>query len=496
LDAEEEALLTGRERPIVLLARRERIEAARPLAEGVAPGNAFVGFMLPYAPLHHLLVENASPLVMTSGNRSDEPIARDNAEALERLATLADAFLLHDRPIHVVCDDSVVRVFEGHEAPVRRSRGYAPFPVAWPLAGPPLLAAGAELKATFCLTRPPYAYVSQHIGDMGNLETLAAFERAVVHFLALYRVEPSLVACDLHPDYLSTRWAERFAGGLGLPLERIQHHHAHAASVMVDHGLDGSRPVIGVILDGTGYGTDGAIWGGEVLLADYRGFQRRAYLKYVPLPGGDAAIKRPYRAALAHLWAAGIAWSHDLPCVAACGDPERRVLHQQLERDLHCVPTSSMGRLFDAVAALLGVRQTVDYEAQAAIEMESLSEDQPPAGRFELTDGDPILIDPAPVLGWLCDGLRRGVPSSLLAGAFHRAVAEMIAEVSRRIRERTGITTVALSGGVFQNMRLQRLAVERLQGDGFEVLTHRRVPANDGGLALGQAAIAAARALV
>jgi hydrogenase maturation protein HypF len=498
IDDHEERLLTSRARPIVLLRRRTGPADVRPIAEGVAPGNAFLGVMLPYTPLHHLLVGDR-PLVMTSGNLSDEPIAHDNAEALTRLAPLADAFLLHDRPIHAVCDDSVVRVFDGAEAPVRRSRGYAPFPVAWPGSGsgPTVLAVGGELKATFCLARPPYAYLSQHIGDMGNLETLEAFARAEAHFRALFRAEPAVVACDSHPGYLSARWAGRFAEGRGLPLIAVQHHHAHAASVMLEHGLDGARPVIGVILDGTGYGLDGAIWGGEVLLADYRGFRRLAHLKYIPLPGGDAAIRRPYRSALAHLWAAGLPWDDDLPCVAACPEAERRVLRRQLERSLNCVPTSSMGRLFDAVAALIGVRQTVTYEAQAAIEMESRCDerDEGTCGAFALevpeADG-PVVVDPAPLLRSIAAELRRGVPGTVLAGRFHHAVAGAVVVLARWARDHTGVGSVALSGGVFQNMLLLRRATDRLHDEGFEVLVHRRVPANDGGLSLGQAAVASA----
>jgi len=495
IDAAEESLLLGGARPIVLLRRRIDPSAPSPLASGVAPGNSFLGIMLPYTPLHHLLVGDR-PLVMTSGNLGDEPIARDNAEAFHRLSPLADALLLHNRGIHVVCDDSVVRMFEGHEAPVRRSRGYAPFPVPWPTPdGPAILATGGELKATACLAKPPYAYLSQHIGDMGNLETLAAFERAQEHLRLLFRSDPALVACDTHPGYLSVKWAEHFAHERGLPLVHVQHHHAHAASVMMEHGLDGSSPVVAIVFDGTGLGPDQAIWGGEVLLADYRGFRRLAHLKYVPLPAGDAAIRRPYRVALAHLWAAGLPWADELPCVAACPEIERRLLRRQLERGAHCVPTSSMGRLFDGVAALLGIRQTVTYEAQAAIEMESLCDgaDQRTAVPFawDFEEGsDPLVFSAAPILSWIVSERSRGASREALACYFHLAVAELIVELARRAREQTNVTTVALSGGVFQNMLLLRVAVNRLRAGGFDVLVHRKVPANDGGLALGQAAVA------
>ncbi len=495
IDAAEESLLLGRARPIVLLRRQAEPSAPRPLGCGVAPGNSFLGIMLPYTPLHHLLVGDR-PLVMTSGNLGDEPIARDNAEAFHRLAPLADALLLHNREIHVVCDDSVVRVFERNEAPVRRSRGYAPFPVPWPTAdGPAVLATGGELKATACLVKPPYAYLSQHIGDMGNLETLGAFERAQEHLRLLFRAEPALVACDTHPGYLSVEWARRFAQERGLPLVQVQHHHAHAASVMMEHGLDGSSPVVGIVFDGTGHGPDQAIWGGEVLLADYRGFRRLAHLKYVPLPGGDAAIRRPYRVALAHLWAAGLPWGEDLPCVAACPEIERRLLRRQLERGAECVPTSSMGRLFDGVSALIGIRQTVTYEAQAAIEMESLCQDADESAKvsfaWDFEEGTDLLVfSAAPILSRIVSEQSRGASRESLAFYLHLAVADLIGELARRAREQTNVATVALSGGVFQNMLLLRLAVDRLRAGGFDVLVHRKVPANDGGLALGQAAVA------
>jgi hydrogenase maturation protein HypF len=495
IDAAEESLLLSQARPIVLLRRRGHPFVSLPLASGVAPGNSFLGVMLPYTPLHHLLVGDR-PLVMTSGNLSDEPIARDNAEALHRLITLADGLLLHNREIHVVCDDSVVRVFEGHVAPVRRSRGYAPFPVRWPTAtGPVVLASGGELKTTACLAKPPYAYLSQHIGDMGNLETLGAFERAQEQLRLLFRAEPALVACDTHPGYLSVEWSRRFAQERGLPLVQVQHHHAHAASVMMEHGLDGSHPVIAIVFDGTGHGPDQAIWGGEVLLADYHGFRRLAHLKYVPLPGGDAAIRRPYRVALAHLWAAGVPWSDDLPCVAACPDVERRLLHRQLEGGAHCVPTSSMGRLFDGVSALIGIRQTVTYEAQAAIEMESLCQAgheqlELPFGWDLAQDNDLLVFSPAPILRWMVREWASGASRDVLASFFHLAVADLIVDLAQKARGQTNAATVALTGGVFQNVHLLHLAADRLRALGFDVLVHRKVPANDGGLALGQAAVA------
>ncbi len=485
IDADEAALLQSRERPIVLL--RRRMDA--PACHEVAPGTVTLGVMLAYSPLHHLLLEDMPPLVMTSGNVSEEPIVIDNSEALTRLSGLADAFLMHDRDIYVSCDDSVVRVFGEREYPVRRSRGYAPFPVRLPGAQPSVLATGGELKAALCLTRDAHAFMSQHIGDMANLETLAAFDAARAHLQRLFRITPAVVACDRHPGYLSTGWAREFAAREGLPLVQVQHHHAHIAALMAEHGLDGHAPVLGVCFDGTGYGDDGAIWGGEVLIADYRTFRRAAHLTYVPQPGGDVAVRRPYRMALAHLWSAGIAWDEDLEPVRACPEPERRVLAQQLRASLNCAPTSSMGRLFDAAAALIGVQQHAAYEAQAAIEMEALAAPDVPAD-FAFGVDSALRIDPAPVLRALIDQKRAGAPVAALSGKFHAAVADLVLGVCLRIGAAEGVRTVALSGGVFQNTLLLDMCMRRLNARAFSVLTHSRVPPNDGGLALGQAVIA------
>lgn len=485
VNEEEARLLLSRQRPVVLLRGRDP-NLPSPL---VAPGNKHLGFFLPYSPLHQLLLDD-KPLVMTSGNRSDEPIARDNDEALERLGPLADGFLLHNRDIHVVCDDSVVRVFEGHELPIRRSRGYAPMPISLKKPGPSLLATGGELKATLCLTRGDHAYMSQHIGDMENLETLGAFERAFDHLRALFRVEPERIVCDMHPGYLSTRWAREFSGAKGLPLCQVQHHHAHIASLMAEHGLNGSEPVIGVSFDGTGYGTDGAIWGGELLLADFRSFRRLGHLKYIPLPGGDASVKRPYRMALAHLAAAGVPCLKDLPCAVAVPAEEKKILNRQLATGFNCVDTSSMGRLFDAAASLLGIRHTVTYEAQGAMELEAIADAACHDGyEFAVSAGEEIIFDPAPVWREMIADWQRNTALSVISARFHRAVAALIVAACGIARERTNIAQVALSGGVFQNVLLLAWAKRALEENGFNVLTHRLVPANDGGLALGQALI-------
>ncbi len=483
----EAALLTSKERPVVLLKKR----ADDPLSSLVAPGNQMIGVMLPYTPLHYLLFTGGrfrvGALVMTSGNYSDEPIVQGNAEAAERLAGLADAFLLHNREIVARCDDSVIRLWRGSELPVRRSRGYAPFPVKLPFAVPPILAVGGELKSTFCLTKDQFAYLSQHIGDMENLETLQAFETAVDHYRHIFRVEPHIIACDLHPDYLSTRWA--LAQQAQAPVVQIQHHHAHIAALMAEHQLARERRVIGFSFDGTGYGPDGAIWGGELMVAGYGHYERAAHLKYSPLPGGDAAIKRPYRLALAHLWAADIPWDDRLAPVLACSQAELALLRKQLEANINTFPTSSMGRLFDAVASLAGVRQTISYEGQAAIELESLAAANETEGyRFTIDESQ---FDAAPLLSAVVADVLAGVDTALISARFHNGIADLILAMSLIQRDRTGINQVALSGGVFQNVTLLEQAVRHLEKAGFETLVHQKVPPNDGGLALGQAVIAA-----
>ncbi|MFD4863936.1 carbamoyltransferase HypF [Streptomyces sp. NPDC058412] len=509
---EERALLEGGVRPIVLLRRRDG-GAAGPgapgsLADGVAPRCPDLGVMLPYTPVHHLLLglpgDPPGPrlLVMTSGNLAGEPIVTDDDEALDRLAGLADAWLTHDRPIHVPCDDSVVRVCDGETLTLRRSRGYAPLPLTLPLTVPPTLAVGGDLKNAFCLGAGRQAWLSAHVGDMDDLATQYAFERAERQLESITGVGPRLLAADRHPGYRSTRWAGRAAAGR--PLVRVQHHHAHIASAMAEHGLDGGRPVIGIAFDGTGHGDDGAVWGGEVLLADYAGYTRFAHLGYVPIPGGDAAVRRPYRMALAHLRAAGIDWSPDLPCAAACPPDEMPLLERQLERGLNCVPTSSMGRLFDAVSSLAGVCHRAGYEAQAAIELEGAALGAGAAGPgysfgLRLPPGPPgppgsapVTADPAPVLAAVVADVRAGTPPGLIAARFHTAVGALVGTLCALARERHGLDTVALTGGVFANTVLSSACARTLRASGFTVLRHGRVPPNDGGLSLGQLVVAAA----
>jgi hydrogenase maturation protein HypF len=431
-------------------------------------------------------------LVMTSGNLTEEPICYQDGDARRRLAAIADTWLLHNRPIHVPCDDSVVRVLDDEELPIRRARGYAPLPVRLPVEAAPILATGGELKNTFCLAAGRHAWMSAHIGDMGSVETLAAFERSRLQLAGLYEIDPEQVAADAHPGYQTRRWAEEHAGSR--PLALVQHHHAHIASVMAERGVRAGERVIGFAFDGTGFGTDGAIWGGEVLIAGYDGFDRARHLCYVPLPGGDATIRKPYRAALAHLRAAGIEWTPDLAPVRAAPAGELRALERQLERQVYCVPTSSMGRLFDAVSSLLDLRHTVSYEAQAAMELETVASAAPddrPGYRFSLGAHQ---IDPGPVLRAIVEDLRLGRPVGAMAAAFHAAVASLIVEAAVQVRAATGLRQVALSGGVFQNILLTRLARTALAERDFSVLTHHLVPPNDGGLALGQAVVAAAGA--
>ena len=485
-------LLTSRERPIVIVDR----QAGSSLAAAIAPGQDTVGVMLPYTPLHVLLLEPEpgypDALVMTSGNFSEEPIVTDNQEARERLDKLADAFLMHDRDIRTRCDDSVVRAHRAQAYPIRRSRGYAPSPLRLPSPLPSILAAGAELKNTFCLTREAYAFMSHHIGDLENYETLNAYEDGVRHFERLFRIEPQALAYDLHPDYLATRYALERSRAEGLPAVGVQHHHAHVASVMADAGLDRDQTVIGVAFDGTGYGDDGAIWGGEFMVANYLSYRRVAHLRYFPMPGGDAAIKHPWRLALSLLRASGLPWTEFHAPVNWASGEGVRILEQQIEGNLNAPMTSSAGRLFDAIASLTGVRHEVNYEAQAAIEFEALA-DPAELGSYDFNLHADGVLDPSPMLTQVLDDLHVGLPVAKISTRFHRALAGAVVAVCQRTREETGPLPVALSGGVWQNRLLLDLTIDGLSRAGFTTLVHHQVPTNDGGLALGQAMIAGAR---
>jgi hydrogenase maturation protein HypF len=526
---DEEQLLTGIRRPIVILPRggsgRFAGGAGRSgggdhggsgedhVADGVAPQNPNLALMLPYTPLHVLLfgLDGDEPgpdaLVMTSGNLSGEPIVTQDADALEKLGPFVDAWLRHDRRINVPCDDSVTRMVTAAELPIRRSRGYAPLPIALPFEVGPTLAVGADLKNTCALAKGRYAWISQHIGDMDDLCTVDALTRTERHLELLTGVRPETLVADLHPGYRSSRWARSQADGR--PVRTVQHHHAHIASVMGEHGLGAGEKVIGFAFDGTGYGTDGAVWGGEVLVASYRSFFRAAHLGYVPLAGGDASILRPYRMALAHLQAAGVPWDEDLPPVRACPEAERGVLAHQLGTGFGCVPTSSMGRLFDAVASLAGLRQQVNYEGEAAIQLEgeaaieldgwaAQSARAPvanaPRYAFDIREGgtdEPAIADPGPVMRAVASDVLEGEAISLIALRFHLAVSDLIGNLADRCRERTGLERVALGGGVFQNALLLDTAQHALAERGFTVLRPRLLPPNDGGIALGQILVGA-----
>ncbi len=492
----ERGLLTSPGAPIVLL--RKRTPSA--VDEQVAPGNPWLGVMLPYTPLHHLLVRAVGgiALVMTSGNRSDEPIAyRD--DAAETLAGIADLFLVHDRAIRVRCDDSVTRVVDGVELPVRRSRGYAPRPIGLPLrCEAPILAVGGQLKATFALGRGRQALLSHHMGDLDHFDVYRAFVSDVALYQQLFAVKPECLAHDLHPDYATTKYARERAEREGLGLLGVQHHHAHMASCMVEHHL--TETVIGVTFDGTGFGSDGAVWGGEFLVGDFRGFQRGAHLRYVRMPGGDRAIREPWRMAVAHLVDAQLGHAAIQGRRPAS---EIKIIEQMLERGFRAPYTSSAGRLFDAIASLVCQRDRVSYEGQAAVELEWLAAGVSPVGSypFEITTlraGEaaitPRIIDTRPLIRAVATDTSRGVSAALIARRFHSTLVDLISTVCGLLRQATGLGAVVLSGGVFLNALLTCELSARLGAEGFRVYRHRLVPPNDGGLCLGQLAVAAARA--
>jgi hydrogenase maturation protein HypF len=493
VSAAEEALLTCSRRPIVVLRRRPGTELSA--AAEVAPRNPCLGVMLPYTPLHHLLLEALEPLplVMTSGNRSDEPIAYDDGDAARRLAGIADGFLTHDRPIETRCDDSVTRVVAGLELPLRRSRGHAPEPLGLPVAcRRPTLALGGQLKTTFALGRGRHAFVSHHTGDLDDYEAYRAYVAAIAHYERLFAIEPEVLVHDLHPDYASTRYARERAEARTAPglLLAVQHHHAHITSCLAENGLN--EPVIGVAFDGTGYGPDGTVWGGEFLMADYREFRRAAHLRTVAMPGGEQAIREPWRMAVSFLYDAGRA---DPAFDAVVPNRAVTTVRRQIERRLNAPLTSSMGRLFDAVAALAGVCPRVRFEGQAAIELEGLAAGVAPDGSypFGLVGDAPVVIDTRPLIAAVADDVQSGCGAGIIGRRFHSTVVEIVAQVCARLAGASGLATVALSGGVFLNSLITSEVSARLERDGFRVYRHSRVPPSDGGLSLGQLAIAAAQ---
>lgn len=473
--------LTSARRPVVIAPRRD----GATVAAGVAPGLRDLGVMLPYSPLHHLLLTGVGrPLVMTSGNVSDEPIAHDDLDAADRLAPLVDGVLSHDRPIHVRCDDSVTRARpDGSVQLLRRSRGYAPEPMRLPVAAQrAVLAVGAELKNTVTVTMGDSVVASHHIGDLEHLATHRSFEQAIDHLCGLYGVVPELVAHDLHPEYLSTKFAQE----LELEPHAVQHHHAHVASCLVEHGR--TDPVLGVAFDGLGYGTDGSLWGGELLVADLNGFERVGHLAPVTMPGGVAAIREPWRMAVAWAHAAGV----DVDIVDDRVDAVRGLVESA-----RGPTTTSAGRLFDAVAALLGLRSKVSYEAQAAIDLEARARQVPrgeaPAYRVDVGGDGPLLLDPAPLVAAVVDDHRRGTPVPVVAAGFHESLGRTTADAAVSLARNNGIDTVVLTGGVFQNVRFSEVVEEGVRTAGLNVLVHGVIPPNDGGISIGQAAIAARR---
>ncbi len=492
-------VLESIQRPIVLLPRKSPSR----ISDEVAPFNRYLGIFLPYTPLHYLLLADGGfrALVMTSGNLSEEPIAIDNREAADRLRGLADCFLVHNRDILLRCDDSVVRVAGGVTRHLRRSRGFVPVPVFLKddqtrKDGPSVLAVGGELKNTICLTKGTHAFLSQHVGDLENVESYSFFHEAIDHLERILEIRPQIIAYDLHPDYFSTRWALEQSG---VELVGVQHHHAHIASCMAENHLDGR--VIGFALDGTGYGTDGKIWGGEVLLAGYEDFERAAHFEYVPLPGGAAAIREPWRMAVSYLAQHfGREFLNvDIPFVRQLDRRKVEFLLGMMEQEVNSPLTSSCGRLFDAVAALAGIRQQVNYEAQAAIELEmalTVSEQDRAYPMRLLPDGEHWIISTRPLFEALLDDLGRSLPIGAISRRFHDGLVECFVDLATLLREKTAMDRVCLSGGTFHNIYFSQRLEARLFEAGFQVFTQKEVPSGDGGLSLGQALVAAAKGRV
>jgi hydrogenase maturation protein HypF len=491
LSPEEQVLLESPARPIVLARKRPE----NPLSYEIAPRNSRIGLLLPYTPLHHLLLKAfGGPLVMTSGNLSEEPIVTNNREAFSKLGSIADAFLIHDRDIHTACDDSVLQVMGGAPRFIRRSRGYVPLPIRTAWDSGDVLALGADLKNTVCITRGREAFMSGHIGDAGNVETLEFLEATVENLCRTLDLRPVILAHDLHPGYQTTGLAEQMEPRYRQRVA-VQHHHAHIVSCMAEHGVSG--PVIGLAMDGTGYGEDGCVWGGEILVVEPASYVRKGHFAYVPLPGGEAAIREPWRMAvsLLHRTFGADMWNLKVDALLRPGEERTRVLVEMMEKGVNSPLTSSCGRLFDAAAALLGLRDIVSYEGQAAVELEHHAV-FPVKGRYPVTlehHGEAFLIRPEPWFEGMVRDLVSGEDTHVISGRFQEAVLSAWIEACRRVRERTGLGQVVLSGGVFQNRILLEGTLSRLKDEGFQVFAHERVPTNDACIALGQAVAAHAR---
>jgi len=484
----EKTLIESIERPIVILP----IIQGRHITEQIAPGMKTLGVMIAYTPLHLLLLEPESGypdiFIMTSGNISDEPIAYTNESAKEVLSSIADGFLFHNRDINTRIDDSVLTELNGQKYFYRRSRGYAPNAVTLPNRSLEILAVGGELKNTFCLTKEKYAFLSHHIGDLKNLETYRAFTEGITNYQQMFNIKPQFIACDLHPEYLSTKYAYRFSKVNNIPLIQVQHHHAHLTACLADNKWDTNENVIGICLDGTGYGMDNQIWGGEILIGGYQMFQRKYHLEYMPLPGGDNAILHPNRIAAAYLWKLGLPWDDNISAIKSLTSEEKSVIKRQLESRINTPNTSSMGRLFDAVASLIGLRHTINYEAQAAIELEQITEPSiTDSYTFEISED---IINLNSVISNILMDINHAIHAAIIATKFHNAIANLILVLCKQIKNENDLHHVALSGGVWQNQYLLRKTYQILAEEGFSMLVHHNTPPNDGGISLGQAVIA------
>jgi hydrogenase maturation protein HypF len=487
VNAEAEKLIGSIQRPIVLLKKK----TPNAISDQVAPRNNYFGVMLPYTPLHYLLLRHDFiALVMTSGNQSEEPIAIDNEDAFRRLAAIADYFLIHDRDIYLRSDDSIVRHVAGAKRFLRRSRGFVPIPVFLKNEVPPILACGAELKNTVCVTKGDQAFLSQHIGDLENMATYDFLKLTVEHLKRILDIIPEIIACDRHPDYLSTQYAREQTG---VPKIEVQHHYAHIVSCMAEQKLEG--PVIGLAFDGTGYGSDGAVWGGEILLVEAHDFKRAGHLDYVAMPGSTAAIKEPWRMAVSYLQDAfgGNLRSLNLPVLTGIGNEKLTVITEMISQGVNSPPTSSLGRLFDGVAAICGIRSRVNYEGQAALELEMLAaETAESCYDYNWQTDDVMRIAPAPIIRGVVTDIQNRVPVAQISAKFHRTLIRLFADLCGAVRQDSGLNRVVLSGGCFQNATLLTGLIQALQENNFAVFTHEQVPANDGGIALGQALAAAA----
>jgi hydrogenase maturation protein HypF len=487
IDAADEKLLTSIQRPIVLLRKKE----PNSISEQIAPFNKYFGVMLPYTPLHYLLLRHDfSALVMTSGNMSEEPIAIDNKDAFERLASIADYLLIHNRDIFLRSDDSIVRHIAGAKRFIRRSRGYVPIPIFLKNKVPSILACGAEIKNVICLTKQDKAFLSQHIGDLENVATYDFFKLTVNHLKRILDAAPEMIACDMHPNYLSTRYAQEQQA---LPAVQVQHHHAHIVSCMAEHKLHG--PVIGLSLDGTGYGTDGAVWGGEILLAEAHNFKRAGHFAYVAMPGSTAAIKEPWRMAVSYLDDAfgDEFWNLDLPSIKPIESEKVDIIREMISKGVNSPSTSSLGRLFDGVAAICGIRKRVNFEGQAAMELEMLARETTDSRYdYKWEAGDVLRIPTGPIIRGVVTDIQKKVTVAEIGAKFHRTLIYLFADLCKVLRKDSGLNRVVLSGGCFQNATLLSGLIHALCEEKFEVFAHEQVPTNDGGIALGQAVVAAA----